>query len=314
MVVTLEDIRVAQARIKPYVRRTPVMAARPLKDRPCVSEHLTLKLELLQVTGAFKARGAVNKLLSLSKEQLERGIIAASGGNHGIAVAYAGWIAKVPAIVYLPSSTPEAKANKLREWGAQVVIAGSVFDEANQAAQERAEREGMAYLHPFADAQVIAGQGTIGVEMLEDLPDVDTIIVAIGGGGLASGVSTAIRALKPNVRIVGVEPTGAPTLKRSLQAGQLVTLEKIETVAGTLAPRRTAQVNFDIIRQNVDEIVLVTDDEMIDAARWLWFEMALAAEMSGAASMAALLTGKIQTARDERVCALICGAGLDWMR
>ena len=313
MDVRLADLQAAQARIAPYVRRTPVMAARPLKDRPFATEHLMLKLELLQVTGSFKARGAVNKLLSLSEEQMARGIITASGGNHGMAVAYAGWIAKKPAIVYLPSSTPEAKADKLRHWGAQVVIEGRVFDEANAAAVARAERDDMAYIHPFADPLVIAGQGTLGLEMLEDLPDVDTFVIAIGGGGLISGVSTAVRALRPGARVVGVEPTGAPTLLRSLEAGHLVTLEEITTAAGTLAPRRSAEINLDIIQRNVDEIVLVSDQDMIDAARWLWFEMAIAAEMSGAAAMAALLGGQYQTQPDERVCVLICGAGLDWM-
>lgn len=313
MDVRLEDIQAAQARIAPYVRRTPVMAARPLKDRPFATENLMFKLELLQVTGSFKARGAVNKMLSLSEDQLARGIITASGGNHGMAVAYAGWIAKKPAIVYLPSSTPEAKADKLRHWGAQVVIEGRVFDEANMAAMARAERDDMAYIHPFADPLVIAGQGTLGLEMLEDLPEVDTFVIAIGGGGLISGISTAVRALRPQARVIGVEPTGAPTLLRSVEAGHLVTLEAITTAAGTLAPRRSAELNLDIIRRNVDEIVLVSDQDMIDAARWLWFEMAIAAEMSGAAAMAALLGGALPTQPDERVCVLVCGAGMDWM-
>ncbi len=313
MDVRLEDIQAAQARIAPYVRRTPVMAARPLKDRPFATENLFFKLELLQVTGSFKARGAVNKMLSLSEDQLARGIITASGGNHGMAVAYAGWIAKKPAIVYLPSSTPEAKADKLRHWGAQVVIEGRVFDEANIAAMARAERDDMAYIHPFADPLVVAGQGTLGLEMLEDLPEVDTFVIAIGGGGLISGISTAVRALRPNARVIGVEPTGAPTLLRSLEAGHLVTLEAITTAAGTLAPRRSAELNLEIIRRNVDEIVLVSDQDMIDAARWLWFEMGIAAEMSGAAAMAALLGEQLPTQPDERVCVLICGAGMDWM-
>lgn len=313
MQLRLEDIQAAQQRIAPYVRRTPVMAARPLKERPFATEHLTFKLELLQVTGSFKARGAVNKMLSLSDEQMSRGIITASGGNHGMAVAYAGWIAKKPAIVYLPTSTPEEKADKLRHWDAEVVIEGSVFDEASAAAQARAEREGIAYIHAFADPLIIAGQGTLGLEMLEEVPDVDTMVLAVGGGGLISGISTAVRALKPNVRIIGVEPTGAPKITRSLEAGQLVTLDKITTAAGTLAPSRSAEITFDIIRQNVDEMILVSDEEMIEAARYLWFEMALAAEMSGAAALAALLSGKIQTRPDERVCVLLCGAGLDWM-
>lgn len=314
MHLDLQAIEAARERIAPYVRRTPVMAARPLHDRPFATEHLTFKLELLQVTGSFKARGAVNKLLSMSEEALSHGIVAASGGNHGVAVAYAGWIARKPAIVYLPKSTPKAKADKLRHWGAEVVIEGDVFDEADAAAQARAEREHMAYIHPFADPVIVAGQGTLGLEMLEEVPDVDTLVLAIGGGGLIGGVSTVVRALKPGVRIIGVEPTGAPTLTRSLEAGHLVTLDTLNTAAGTLALRRSSQLNLDLVREYVDEVVLVSDEEMIEAALYLWFEMALAAEMSGAAAMAALLARKIQTRPDERVCALICGAGLDWMR
>lgn len=311
--ITLDDVRAAQARIKPYVRRTPLMRATPLKEHPFTTQNLTLKLESLQVTGSFKARGAVSKMTSLTHEEMQRGIIAASGGNHGVAVAYAGWLAKEPAIVYLPESTPESKINKLRKWGAQVVLEGDVFDEANRAALARAERDGLAYIHPFADPMVIAGQGTIGLEILEEVQDIDTLLIAIGGGGLASGISSVAKTLRPDLRIIGVEPTGAPTLYESVAADRLVELAEITTVAGTLAPRKTSAINLDIIRKNVDEIVLVSDEEMVEASRWLWFEMGVAAEMSGAAAMAALLCGKISTEPDEHVCVLVCGAGTGWM-
>jgi threonine dehydratase len=311
--VTLSDVQAARDRIAPYVRRTPLIPAAPLKHRPFATQNLSLKLESLQVSGSFKARGAVNKLRTLSDEQLERGIITASGGNHGLAVAYAGWLAQKPAVVYLPTSTPSAKADKLREWGARVVVEGSVWDEANEAALAEADRTGMAYVHPFADPAVIAGQGTIALEILEDEPTIDTLVVAIGGGGLISGVSLAAKALKPSLRVIGVEATGAPTLRDSLDAGKLITLDHIATRAGTLAPRKSAQINLDIIRENVDDVVLVSDEAMVEAAHWLWFEMGLMAEMSGAAAMAALLSGALQTSADERVCVLVCGAGLDWL-
>src|SRR5205807_7796176 len=167
------------------------------------------------------------------------------------------------------------------------------------------------YFHPFADPAVIAGQGTIGLEILEEVPDIDLLLVAIGGGGLISGVSIAARSLKPNIKVIGVEPVGAPTLYESLRAGQLVELPQITTVAGTLAPRRSAAINLEIIGQNVDEIVLVTDEEMREAARWLWSELGVAAELSGAAAVAALLAEKIHFAPEQKVCALICGAGSD---
>jgi threonine dehydratase len=186
-----------------------------------------------------------------------------------------------------------------------------VWDEANEAALAAAAAEGLTYLHPFADPAVIAGQGTVGLEILEAAPDTGLLLVAIGGGGLISGIATAAKALKPRIRVVGVEPVGAPTLKQSLNAGRLVTLPAIETEAGTLAPRRSAEINLEIIARHVDEIVLVSDEEMRAAARWLWFELGIAAELSGAAALAALMTGRVGTAPDMPVTALVCGAGTD---
>ena len=309
--IELEDIRAAQNRITSYIRHTPLVEARPIKQPVCRAQALYLKLENLQVSGSFKARGAVNKLFSLSEEQRRRGLVTASGGNHALGVAYAGWLTKVPVTVYLPKSTPAAKAQTLENWGARVIIAGLVWDEANQAALQAAEREGMNYVHPFADPAVIAGQGTLGLEILADAPDIDKLLVAIGGGGLISGVSLAARSLKPEIKIIGVEPVGAPTLHESVRAGKLVELSQITTSAGTLAPRRSAAINLEIIQRNVDDIVLVTDEQMREAARWLWFEMGIAAELSGAAAIAALLSGKVSPEPSEKVGALICGAGVD---
>ncbi|PJF35370.1 MAG: serine/threonine dehydratase [Candidatus Thermofonsia Clade 1 bacterium] len=307
--IELKDIVLARERIAPYVRRTPLLQAKALQKAP--SGRLWLKLEQLQVSGSFKARGAINKLLSMPGETLRRGIVTASGGNHGLAVAYAGWLASTPTYVYLPHNTPPHKAQKLRAWRAEVIMHGEVWDDANAAALERAEREGMTYIHPFADPAVIAGQGSIALEVLEDLPQVDTILVAIGGGGLISGVALAAKALKPAVRLIGVEPVGAPTLKASLAANAVIALPHIATRANTLAPRQSAPINLEIIRQNVDEIVLVSDEAMLEAARWLWFELGIAAELSGAAATAAVLSGAIVTQPEETLCALVCGAGTD---
>ena len=309
--IELQDIQAAQARVANYVRHTPLIEATPIKQPVCQAQNLYLKLECLQITGSFKARGAVNKLLSLTSEQLAHGLVTASGGNHGLGVAYAGWLAKVPVTIYLPHSTPPVKAHMLESWGARVIFAGAVWDEANHAALQAAEQEGLNYFHPFADPLVIAGQGTIGVEILQEAPGIDTLLVAIGGGGLISGVSTAARSLKPGIKVIGIEPVGAPTLYESLRAGKVVELPQITTTAGTLAPRRSAPINLEIIQQNVDEIVLVTDEEMREAARWLWFEMGIAAELSGAAAIAALLSGKVTPESSDKVCALVCGAGKD---
>ena len=226
-------------------------------------------------------------------------------------VAYAGWLAKVATTIYLPHTTPLSKAQKLESWGAKVIFEGDVWDTANRAALETAEREGLTYFHPFADPAIIAGQGTIGLEILEDEAEIDVLLVAIGGGGLISGISLAAKALKPAMRVIGIEPIGAATLYESLRADRLIELPEIRTTATTLAPRQSAAIDLEIIQRNVEEIVLVTDEEMREAARWLWFEMGVAAELSGAAAVAALLTGKVRYAPPLKVCALVCGAGSD---
>ena len=313
-VPTLVAVQAARSRIAPHIRQTPLVPAIALKQTIPNCEHLWLKLECCQVTGSFKARGAVNKLLSLPPETLQRGIITASGGNHGLAVAYAGWIAQVPATIYLPHNTPEAKAEKLQQWGATVIREGAVWDDANQAALAHAEREQLEYLHPFADPLVIAGQGTITLEILDTLPDIDTLLVAIGGGGLISGISLAAKAQRPNLKVIGVEATGAPTLYDSLQAHAIVELSSVTTRANTLAPRKTEPINFDTIQSFVDEVVLVTDEQMQTAARWLWFELGIAAELSGAAAIAALQSSAYNPTAQETVCALICGAGTDGLQ
>jgi threonine dehydratase len=309
--VTLHDIQEAQRHLTGYVRRTPLIRTAPLRQFAGEVGNLSLKLENLQVTGSFKARGAVNKLLTISPEQIARGIVTASGGNHGLGVAYAGWLMKTRVVIYLPENTPREKAHKLESWGAEVIFAGLVWDEANRAALESAASSGMAYVHPFADEAVIAGQGTVGLEIAEDDPGIDILLIAIGGGGLISGVSTAIKAINPATRVIGVEPVGAPTLYESLRAGRVIELPEIHTAANTLAPRQSNILNLEIIQRNVETVVLVTDEEMREAARWLWSELGIGAELSGAAAIAALLAGKIAVSPAQNVCAIVCGAGSD---
>jgi threonine dehydratase len=282
---------------------------------PAISDRLGydvwLKLECLQVTGSFKARGALNRVLSLPREQAKRGIVTASGGNHGLAVAYAGRSIGVPTTVYLPKATPAPKATRIERWGATVVRVGDVWDDAHAAAKAHAERDGLTYVHPFADAEVVAGQGTIALEIFDVAPEIDALVVAIGGGGLMAGVGTAARLLRPGIRVIGVEPVGAPTLHESIRAGRVVELPAIATKAGTLAPRRSDPYTFELVRSAVDEIVLVTDDEMTDAARYLLDNVGVGVELSGAAALAALLTGKANLAGAKRPCALVCGSGTD---
>ena len=317
LAISLDDITQAQQRIRDQVRRTPCLRARFFRNPPAGNIkdlHLSLKLECLQVTGSFKARGASNKVAQLDSAALQRGLITASGGNHGLGVAYAGWRHGVDVQVVLPTSTPPAKIAQLQNWNAKVSIEGQVWDEANAIALQRAQQHGLTYMHPFADPQIMAGQGTVGLEILKQNEQVDTVIVAVGGGGLISGVATAVKELQPSAKIIGVEPTGAATLHESLRAGQITTLDEINTDAHTLAPRTSDAKNLAIVSALVDEIVLVSDEEMRDAARQLWFEMSLSVELSAAAALAALRTGRYTPQAGENVCVIVCGAGSDGAR
>lgn len=311
--ITVDDVHAAAGRIAGKVRRTPVMEADNLKTELSPEASVVLKLELLQVTGSFKARGATNRLFTCDPAVLANGIVAASGGNHGLATARAGFVSGVPVTIFLPDNATPAKIAKLEQWGAETRIVGSVWHEANAAALEHVEKTGAAYFHPFADPYVVAGQGTVALEILDQIADVDTVLVAMSGGGLISGVGTALRALRPNVRVIGIEAAGCPVLLRSLEAGENQGLKEVTTRVATMACARTEDAIFEIVRDTVDEIVLVEDEEMLQAASWLWFELGLAADLSGAAAIAALRQKRIAIQPGERICAIICGAGPDAM-
>ncbi|MBA4335058.1 MAG: serine/threonine dehydratase, partial [Methylobacterium sp.] len=209
--IDLADIEAARRRIAPHIRKTPTLAYTQLKDGGAGGVSVTLKLELLQAAGSFKARGAMNRLMTLSEGQRDRGIVTASGGNHGLAIARSAHVLGARAQIFLPSNVVPDKVAKLKQWGASVEIVGAVWDDANAAALAFAERTGATYAHPFSDPVVVAGQGTLGLDVLDDMPDVDVILVAIGGGGLISGLSTAVKARRPATRIIGIEPVGSPT-------------------------------------------------------------------------------------------------------
>jgi threonine dehydratase len=328
---TLDRFVAARARIRDLVVETPLfLLTKRATDAPACAKlggvtpvpttdarlppALLLKAECLQVTGSFKARGALSRVLATPPDALARGVVTASGGNHGAAVAYAAQAAGASATVFLPSSTPDAKAERIARWGARVERAGSVWDEAHEAAVAFAAREGASYVHPFADEEVLAGQGTVGLELLAQAEDVDLVVIAIGGGGLAAGVAEAVRLVKPGTRIVGVEPEGAPTLAASLARGELVTLERVTTRAGTLAPRRSDPLVFELIQRHVERVVLVSDEEMHEAARFLLAHVGLGVELSGAAALAAVLSGKVDLGTTRAPCVLVCGAGDDAAR
>jgi threonine dehydratase len=310
--ITVEDVRAAATRIAGSVRRTPMIRAdQTLAPIVPADLSLWLKLECLQATGSFKARGAMNQLLQLPRETLARGIVTASGGSHGLAVARAAHLAGVPATIFLPENVSQGKRDKLIGWGAEIRIVGRFWDEANVVAEDFARAEQRSYFHPFASPAIVAGQGTVALEILEQTPDIDLYLIAIGGGGLIAGMSTVLRALRPNARIIGIEPVGCPTLHASLARGEVVTLDAVTTTVPTMACARTDPRIFDIVRANVDDIVLLEDAAMKDAARWLWFEFGIAADASGAAAIAALRSGLVPVPSGARVCALVCGSGTD---
>lgn len=309
--ITLADVTAASARIAPYTRRTPVMAATAMRDPLGLDAELILKLELFQVTGSFKARGAMNRYLADRDSIPASGIVTASGGNHGLAVARTAHAAGTRATIFVPSAVRPEKVEKMRGWNAEVRIVGDEWSASNEAALAFAAETGASYFHPFADPLVVAGQGTLGLEILEQIDGLDALVVAIGGGGLICGLATAIKAQRPDIRIIGVEPEGSPTLAACLQAGRKVRLDAVTSRVATMSCRETDERIFRIVQQGVDEVVLVSDDEMLQASRWLWSEFGIAADLSGAASIAALRRWPDRVRGAKRVCALVCGAGSD---
>jgi threonine dehydratase len=309
--ITLTDVTAARLRIAPYTRRTPVMTATAMREPLALDAELILKLELFQVTGSFKARGAMNRYLADRDSIPPAGIVTASGGNHGLAVARTAHAAGARATIFVPSAVRPEKVEKMRGWNAEVRIVGDEWSVSNEAALAFAAETGASYFHPFADPLVVAGQGTLGLEILEQIDGLDALVVAIGGGGLIAGLATAIKAQRPDIRIIGVEPEGSPTLAACLQAGRKVRLDAVTSRVATMSCRETDERIFGIVQQSVDEVVLVSDDEMLLASRWLWSEFGIAADLSGAASIAAIRRWPDRLSRATRVCALVCGAGSD---
>jgi threonine dehydratase len=303
--ISLETFQQARARIAPYTRHTPVMPLPALADD--LPPNLRLKLENMQVVGSFKPRGVFNTLLQLTPDQKRRGVIAASGGNHGVALAYGANRLGIPATVYLPASASEDRVARVNVWGAKVIQHGVVWDEAHAKAVEHAEAENLVYVHPFDAGPTLAGQGTLGLELLGDVPDTGCVLIAIGGGGLIAGMACAIKRIKPEVQIIGVEPVGAASMKVSADAGKVVELSETRTIADTLAPRAVSDWTLALTQRYVDDIVLVNDAEMIDSMRWLWRECNQLVEPSGAAVIAALRTGRVDVSSYRHPVALICG-------
>jgi threonine dehydratase len=299
--ITRERIAQTERLIRPYIRHTPV-ARVDLADFGLGARPVDLKLELFQHSGSFKARGAFTNLLT--RAAAPAGVVAASGGNHGAAVAYAAMRLGVPATIFTPSITAAAKAERIRRYGADLVIGGDRYADALAASEIFAKERGMLTIHAFDQPETLIGQGTLGLEIGEDLPEIDTLFVAVGGGGLIGGIAAWFAG---RIKIVAVEPEAAPTLYKAFEAGRPVDAEAGGIAADSLAPKRVGELMFPIARSFVDRSILVSDDEILMAQRALWQNVQIAAEPGGAAAFAALLSGKYAPAPDERIAILICG-------
>jgi threonine dehydratase len=302
------DVWRAQEVIRPHVAHTPILPSRTLSAM--TGAHVSLKAENLQRIGAYKIRGATYKLSQLSEEERARGVIAASAGNHGQGVALAAASLHIPCTIVMPVAAPLAKVTATQGYGATVVLHGDNYNEAYEHACELAASSGATYIHAYDDPDIIAGQGTVGLEILADAPEVEAIIVGVGGGGLISGVATAVKALKPSIRIIGVEASGAASMRAALDAGRPVTLPAINTIADGIATKTAGSLTFEIVRDLVDEVVTVDDEEIIHAVLLLLERCKLLVEGAGAAGVAALLSGRLDLA-GKHVVAVLSGGNID---
>ncbi len=284
--LTLDKFKEARSVLRGVIEPTDLVYSKYFSD--LCGNHVYLKPENLQVTGAYKIRGAYYKISSLTEEQKAQGLITASAGNHAQGVAYAAKVAGCAATVVMPTTTPLMKVNRTKQYGADVILYGSVFDDAADHAMELAQSRSMTYIPPFNDLDVACGQGTIAYEIFQSLPDVDIILVPIGGGGLAAGVSTLAKLLNPNVRVIGVEPTGAASMKASAEAGHIVTLPSAVTIADGVAVRTPGDLVFPYVRENVDEFLTIEDDELVDAFLDIMENHKMIVENAGLLSVAAL--------------------------
>ena len=287
--VTLADIRAAAERVRGTAMRTPVM---PLPWPAAGEVHpFVIKCENLQPMGAFKVRGAFNMLAQLPADARARGVITYSSGNHGQGVAMAAKAMGVPAVIVMPTTAPSVKVEGVRSYGAEVIFAGTTSIDRQTRAEQEAAARGLSIIPPFDHPMVIAGQGTVGLELLEQVPDLGTVYVPMGGGGLIAGVATAIKLSRPGVRVVGVEPTGAMKMRAARDAGHPVTLEKTSSIGDGIMNMRAGEITFAHVQQYVDDLVAVPDEAMATAVAWLFRNAHIVAEPSGAATTAAVMLG-----------------------
>ena len=304
--LTLEQFKEARNVLQGVLRPTPLIHS-PYLSKSC-GNNVYLKPENMQVTGAYKIRGAYYKISTLTDEEKARGLVTASAGNHAQGVAYAAQASGVAATIVMPTTTPLVKVNNTKDYGANVVLHGEVFDDAAELAAQLAEEQGLTYVHPFNDLTLATGQGTIAYEIFQDLPDVDVILMPIGGGGLAAGVSTLAKLLNPNVEVIGVEPTGAASMKASLEAGHVVTLPTASTIADGVAVKTPGDLVFPYVQQNVDRVLALEDGELVEAFLDIMERHKMIVENAGLLTVAAL---KHLDCKGKNVVSVLSGGNMD---
>jgi threonine dehydratase len=305
----LGDVQAARSRVEPFIHRTPLLRSRLLSD--AAGCNVLLKAEIFQKGGSYKIRGPLNKIPQLTAEERAAGVICSSAGNHAQGVAIAAATHGVRSVVVMAENATPAKVAATRAYGAEVVQHGSIWDEANARAHALAQERGLTFIHPFDDAQLIAGQGTLGLEVVEDADRVDAVVAPIGGGGLISGVATAVKGLSPSTRVVGVESSGAPGMKRSVEQGEVVTLDEVDCVIDGLRVKQVGTLTRRVVSERVDEIVTLPDSQIFDALLWIMSRCKLVVEGAAAAPVAALLAGLVPVERGETVVCVLSGGNID---
>jgi threonine dehydratase len=299
----------ARARMGDHVYHTPLLTSRLLSER--TGFDVRLKAEMFQRGGSYKIRGPMNKFAQLSEEQKRRGVICSSAGNHAQGVALAAARHGIKAVVCMAENATPSKVEATKAYGAEVVLHGSIWDEANEKAKQLVAEKGYTYIHPFDDEQLIIGQGTVGLEIYQDWPEVELAVVPIGGGGLISGVATALKACNPKIRVVGVESSGAPGMTRSVREGGLLTLDRVDCIIDGLRVKRVGELNYEIVRDYVDDLVTLPDEQIFEAVVWIMHHVKVVPEGAAAAPVAALLHGLVKAAPGTKVVCVLSGGNVN---
>ena len=303
------DFEAAYSRVAPHIHHTPLLSSRMLSE--ATGFDVRLKAEIFQRTGSYKIRGPLNKFTYLTDDEKRRGVVCSSAGNHAQGVALAAKIHGIKAVVCMAENATPSKIAATRAYGAEVVLHGTIWDEANEKARELVRDRGLTYVHPFDDLQLIAGQGTVGVEIIRDWPDVEYVVVPIGGGGLISGVSMAVKAFKPSVKVIGVESSGAPGMHDSVRAGGVVTLDRVDCIIDGLRVKRVGETTFEVVRRFVDGIVTLPDEQIFAGMLWIMSHAKLVVEGAAASPVAALLEGLVKAPVGSKVVCVLSGGNVN---